>query len=378
MTAVAAFALSALAAVLVKLTLAPSPFGDLRIYQLEGAAVRHGADLYGPLPGVHGLATYPPFAGIVFVATTPLPFAALTVLNLLATLATLAWVCIAAGRLGGLDRGRAVTFGLLVAAAGVWCEPVAMTLQYGQLNLYLLALVLWDVTRPPGSRLPGVGIGLAAAVKVTPGVFVVYLLLTRRFATAARAAVTFGATVAVSLLVDARATVAFWTDHLFDVERVGRLENAVNQSVRGWLVRVDHTRDTPPPALLLVVAVAVVGLVAATRAHDRFGDRWGVPACGVTGLLCSPVAWSHHWVWCLPVLVLLAIERVWWLVVAGVATFWSFAVWAVPHRDGAELHLSAGQVLVSGWYVVFGIAFLALTLVRTRRRVPRTAARAVG
>ena len=142
----------------------------------------------------------------------------------------------------------------------------------------------------------------------------------------------------------------------------------MNQTIRGWLVRAEHTRDTGVIVTVLVVAVAVIGLWTAARAYRTEGDRWGVPAAAVTGLVCSPIAWSHHWVWCLPILIVLWFERQRWLVLVGVAVFWSFAVWAIPHGDfdhPVELHLTRWQILVSGWYVSFGLVFLALTLRRT-------------
>lgn len=373
-----AFAISVVFASLSKLVFSPAPFPDLLVYQLEGDAVRHGTDLYGTLPGIDLLATYPPFAGMLFVVLTPVSFGVLKALNLVLTVVLVGWVCTAAARLCGLDRDRSRTLGLGVAAVGLWCEPLLMTLHYGQINIYIVALVLFDFTRKPGSRLAGVGIGLACAIKVTPGIFIVYLLLTRRFTTAARAIGTFAATVVLSLLVNGRATYDFFTHYLFEVERVGRLENAVNQTVRGWLVRAHANREIPPVEYLIVVAVAALGLLAATRAYRAFGDGWGVPAAAVTGLLCSPISWTHHWVWCLPIFVLLIAQRCWWLLAVGVAIFFTFSPWRIPHSDfagSAELHLAVWQVLLSGWYVLFGLIFLGFTLYRTNLNRTRVASR---
>src|SRR5581483_12201814 len=60
-----------------------------------------------------------------------------------------------------------------------WLQPVRETLTFGQINLVLALLVLADllVLAPRGSRLTGVGIGLAAAIKLTPAVFILYLLV---------------------------------------------------------------------------------------------------------------------------------------------------------------------------------------------------------
>ena len=170
-------------------------------------------------------------------------------------------------------------------------------------------------------------------------------------------------------MVDPGATWAFWTRHLFDLDRTGRLENSLNQSVRGWLVRAGHTRDTGTLELVLVALVLVAGLVCAVLAHRRLGDAWGLPAAAVTGLLISPISWSHHWVWCIPIVALLWFEAR-PFVVPALAVFCSYAVWVVPHGGQVELHLTGLQVALVGL-----VRRLRSGLPRPDRR-PLTAARA--
>lgn len=344
----------------VALTLDMLTFVDLRVYRAEGSALLHGLDLYGPLEGVHGLTTYPPFAALLFVPTAFVPIAPLEVLSVLANLGLLLVVSCQSVRL--VRGGGPGTFsaGCVLAAIALWIEPVTTTLLYGQVNLLLLALVLADFTLPEHSRFRGVGVGLAAAIKVTPAFLIVYLVLTGRFRAAGTAAATLLATIGLTALVDPGATWSYWTRHLFDLGRAGRLENSVNQSVRGWLVRVDHTRDTPPAQLLVVLVVLVAGLACAVLAHRCLGDSWGLLAAAVTGLLVSPISWSHHWVYCIPVLALLWSEARAFLIPA-LLVFWSHAVWLVPHGGSAELQLTGPEVARSGWYVVAGLGFLALT-----------------
>ncbi|MBC3842260.1 hypothetical protein GXW82_24875 [Streptacidiphilus sp. 4-A2] len=64
----------------------------------------------------------------------------------------------------------------------------------------------------------------------------------------------------------------------------------------------------------------------------------------LTALLVSPISWTHHWVWCVPVLVLLAAEaaaeqarppglrRMRWrpLLALGLLTFLGYGMWLVP------------------------------------------------
>jgi alpha-1,2-mannosyltransferase len=347
----------------------PASLSDFKTYRIEGFAVRHGWDLYGHLPGVHGFATYPPFAAMLFVPVGFLPLTLAEIAVTTASIGLLVWVLWTWVRLIGLSGARATSVAAGVAAVFLWSEPVFTTLRYGQINMVLLALVIWDFSRPSVSRTRGVAVGLAAAIKVTPGIFIVYLLLTRRWRFALTAIVSFAVTIGASLAVDARDTRLYWTRYLLDVHRVGRLENAVNQTIRGLLVRADHTRATRPSELVLVLLVLVAGLACAVLAHRNLGDRWGLPAAAVTGLLVSPISWSHHWVWCAPIAALIWIEARHWFA-PTVLVFCSFAVWAIPHRDSVELHFTRWQIALSGWYVLFGLAFLGLTALRatTARR----------
>ena len=379
------FAGSLTALLIFRFVLTPRPrFGDLAVYRAEGTALRTGADLYAQLPGVHELATYPPFAAILFVPLSLLPWVLAQVVYFAGTVAVLAWCGVASCRLAGLRGRHADSAGLVLTAAALWCEPVWSTFGYGQINLIILALVLRDFVRPTRSARStgvgiGIGIGLAAAIKVTPAIFIGYLLLTRRWRAAATAIGTFAVALAVSTLADPRGTWAYWTRYLIDPLRVGRLENSVNQTIRGMLVRVEHTRDTPSAQELLVVATLIAGLTVAVLGDSAesgdsagSGDSWGVPACAVTGLLCSPISWSHHWVWCIPIVALLWVHARAWLLLF-VPVFWCFVVWVPAYGDARELHLRPALLALSVVYVYAGLAFLALVAVRTARTsvVPR-------
>ncbi|MFL6111252.1 MAG: glycosyltransferase 87 family protein, partial [Catenulispora sp.] len=168
-----AFAAVSLVGYLAVRALAQPSMIDMVVYQAEGKAVLHGRDLYGdgvhiPTAGGNVLpATYPPFAALLFAAISWIPVGALKVLVTAANIVLLGVVAHLAARLvgGRLDRpSGAERWALIaaIAAAGLWFEPVWTTLRYGQINLALCALILFDLTRPPTSRWPrGLGIGLA-------------------------------------------------------------------------------------------------------------------------------------------------------------------------------------------------------------------------
>lgn len=358
---------------------------DLVVYRAEGAAVAAGVDVYGPLATPHDLrATYPPFAAMLFTVLIVPPYEVLRASVIGLNIVLLLVVALQSCRFAGIDGRRRATVAVTVTALGLWAEPVFTTFRYGQVNLLLLALILADFARPATARTRGMALGLAAAVKVTPGIFVVYLLLTRRFREAAVATGTFATAVLIGALALPDASRRFWTELVWDTDRVGRLENAANQSIRGIVVRITHTREPDKAWFLLVVVVGLAGLACAVFAHRRLGDRWGLPVCAVTGLLVAPIAWSHHWVWCIPIAVLLYADAR--RMLAAVAVFWTFAVWAVPHVPYVELDFAPWQIALSAWYILFGLGFLAFAAWQARRatrpavvvHIPRRPAASVG
>jgi alpha-1,2-mannosyltransferase len=353
----------------LKESVAPFRMGDLKVYQAEGFALAHGLDLYGPLPGVHGLATYPPFAAMAFVPVSAVGFWLASLGYVVVDIGLVAYIAIASFRIAGWSRESALRAGLVLAAIGLWLEPVYTTFGYGQVNLALLALVLYDfVDAPP--RAGGIATGIAAAIKVTPLIFVVYLLVTRRIAFAARAVAAFVAALCLSLCVNAHATWTYWTKDLYDSRRMGRLENAVNQTVRGMAVRLEHTRDVSFLVTVLAGIVLVVGLLVSRTAHESQGDALGLSCCAVTGLLCSPISWSHHWVWCLPMIAAAWAHGARWFAVVQTAVFASFAVWFVPHANSAELHFGWRQFAFSNLYVYIGFGYLIAVGLLARAGVP--------
>jgi alpha-1,2-mannosyltransferase len=359
------FGLCAATFLLLRLSLVPAHLVDLHVYRAEGLALREGLDLYGVLPGVHGLATYPPFAAALFVPVSLLPEALADSLSLLVNLGLLLGACyLALGRIAAA-RPQVHVAAPVLAAVALWCEPVMGTSTYGQVNLAILCLVLWDFSLPPESRWKGVGIGLAAAVKVTPGIFVVHLVLTRQAGAARTAVLTFLGSLAVSALLVPTSTVAFWTRHLFDPDRVGRVENSVNQSLLGVVVRAGHTTEPGLWARGVAVAVLVAGLACAMRCHRRLHELAAVLVVALTGLLVSPISWSHHWVWCVPLLALAWYEaRA--LLVPTLLVFWSYVVWWVPHGSGVELRLDPLHVGLSACYVVYAVGCIAYLTIRAR------------
>jgi len=279
---------------------------DLKVYY---GAVRYWAHGNGEIydyvkPFSRYGFTYPPFAGLVMLPMAVLPWWAANALTIagtvLVTVVILDWFLRPVADRYGWSRW----FTVAVAAAVVAVfEPLHETVSFGQVNMLLLFLVLldfrWFIGR--GSRYGGVAVGLATAIKLTPGIFILYLLVTRRYRPALVAMVTTAAATVLAMLVAPDASREFWTSALWDTDRVGTLSFISNQSLEGFVARLHPTDPSTALWALLVVAALAVWVVRVRRA-DLLS---GVALTGVAGCLVSPVTWVHHLVWTLPALLLL-------------------------------------------------------------------------
>ncbi len=309
-------------------------FFDLKVYRGAVAWWLDGRPLYDFTYGrsPYGF-TYPTFAALLVVPMAALPLWAVATVHTLLNVAVLAgltrWLVVPVAR----RHGWPLPFAWIAAVPVLFVlEPVRETIGFGQVNLFLAALVLADVAAlRRGSRWAGVGTGLAVAVKLTPGLFVVYLLLTGRRRAAVVAAATAAGATLLAFAVAPATSWRFWTETLWQTERVGRLDKTSNQSLLGALARLVDPGE-PPRLVWLVLAVGVLVLVLAraVRAARAGDDLAGVALTGLAACLVSPVSWSHHFVWLVPALVVLVD------VAAGSP--------AAPGRWGARSRVAAGTL----------------------------------
>lgn len=273
---------------------------DLRVYHgAVDAWVHHDGRLYDyRVPGTTYGFTYPPFAAVAMLPMALLGLHTAIAVGLLLNLAALALVV---RLLTGRAWRRLGWYGCALGACALALfEPLRDTLSFGQVNLLLLALVLVDarlLTTGRG-RLAGVGIGLAAAVKLTPALFIALLLVTRRWRAAAVATVVALAATGFAALVAPDASRFYWTDAMWDTTRVGRLDYVSNQSLQGILARLGETdRAVWAVAVLPTLCAWAVRARRAAAAQDWPG---AFALTGLTACLVSPITWVHHLVWLLP------------------------------------------------------------------------------
>lgn len=258
--------------------------------------------------------TYPPFTALLLRPLAVLPIRVTSVIfttsTIVATVVTTWWVVGRAAFLQTLGRRsvpRWFVAGLAVPLVFA-LESIRETITFGQINMLLVTLILADLlfAVPRGSRWAGVGVGLATALKLFPGIFLIYLLSAGRWRAAATAIATAAAATLLAAAVAPADSWRFWTEALWSTGRVGRVDYTGNQSLHGLLGRL--SAPEAPNHLLwsaLVVIVAGYGLWRAARSA-RAGDQLtGLALAGLVGALVSPITWPHHVYWFVPALVVL-------------------------------------------------------------------------
>ena len=325
---------------------------DLYIYAAAGTDVASGGQLYdaayvGKLPF-----TYPPFAGTVFMALSYLSENWLIFVWQGGTILALftVFLLVFHERGYGYRLSNWVLSGLLTTAS-IAIVPFHGTLFFGQINVYLMLLVALDFLLK--RRLPGIGIGLAAGLKLTPAFLGLVLLFQRRWWAAGISALTFAFTIGIGYFTipDAK---DFWERAIFDSSRVGNHNNPGAQSVRSVLEREFHI-EGGPWWVLAVVVIFVLTCIAVYLACKRRNATVAMALTGISSCLISPFSWYHHWVWVLPLLLALMLSLNQWLgqrlpgvigaQVAGLASFVVMLVFALPFVDKATWTGTAYQHL---------------------------------
>jgi alpha-1,2-mannosyltransferase len=356
-------------------------FFDLRVYYGALNYWAHGGgelyDYYLP-KSTYGF-TYPPFAAIVMLpmAVTAWPVTILIslVLSVGGTLVLLFWLVDPISRRQGWTRWFALAIAACLAAA---FEPLRETVNFGQVNMVLVFLVAVDLLLlvGRGHRFGGVLIGLATAIKLTPGIFIVYLLVTRRFRAALIASGTAAVATVAAAAIAPDASRIFWTDALWNTDRVGAVAFISNQSINGAVARLHPSDPSTLLWVLGVLAVATIWFFRVRRAVASGDEMTGLALTGVLGCLMSPITWVHHLVWVGPAIVLLldnaltaqSRRRRWALFgffVGAYVLLCSRLVW----EFNLEWDNPVGWFLASA-YVWISIALLVALPIRDRRTLP--------
>lgn len=298
---------------------------DTDVYRMGGQAWLDGRPLYadGVLfstrSGLDLPFTYPPLAAIAF---SPLALVGLGAAGAAITVATLLllvvseWIVLtrlgvpgeAAAGPGPLWSRRFWLAAGLVAVSVLTLEPIRANLSFGQINVVLMALVIADCVprRTPWPR--GILLGVAIALKLTPAVFLLYFVLRRDGRAVLWALASFTAATLLAFALAPRDSWQYWTQTVRNTDRIGSATWNTNQNAAGALARL-ALGDGVRFAVWTAVCFAALALtVWAVRRVLAAGEPALALLCvALFGLVVSPVSWSHHWVWALPALTVIAV-----------------------------------------------------------------------
>lgn len=281
------------------------PF-DLSIYRMAGEDLNTGGLLYDAPYIFQFPFTYPPFAGLLFKVLPFFSKGALTIIwPSLMFLAVLAIVVMIFRERGVKMTPAAVLVAVLLTALTPANEAMHGSLYYGQVNVFLMLLVALDFL-PLKRRLPGVGIGLAAGIKLTPAYMGLALLFEKRWWAAAGAVITFLVTVVLGFLFVPDA-MDFWTDAMFNSSRVGEHANPGAKSLRSLMFR-ELGIDGGIWWLLAVIVVFALTCLALRTAYLRGNRTAAFALTGLSTCLVSPFSWYHHFVWTIPFVVMVFVS----------------------------------------------------------------------
>lgn len=335
---------------------------DFDIYLGGARSIFTHAQMYADGPNQF---VYPPIAAILFL---PFLLGPALLWKILWAFASWAALMAVVHRLGLRGWAGSVAAAVAIGTA----TPVTMATRLGQIEILLTCLVILDLvpgSRPSGRRvipLPaGWLVGLVTAIKLTPALFIVHLLLTRRWRAALTATVTAAGLTLIGFALLPGDSVFYW-GRLATTGSVGFASDPIyldNQSVRGAILRLFKLGPAAGPVALALAGVCIViGLFAARRLSRRGLEGAAVVLVGLATALASPVSWTHHFVWIVPLAVILLTHRTGRLVaVSGtllVVWLWLAPYGALPAGGMKELDYTAGEILLSGVTPVLGLVLL--------------------
>ena len=346
---------------------------DFDVYRFGADTVLNGGDLYlAVTPETLLSFTYPPIAAVLFTPATlasvgTAGFVWLVIESLF--LVGAIWLTLEAVGVRQATHRAALT--VPIALLAPLLAPVDYEFTFGQLNMMLMYLVLLDLLKGNGRRWHGIPIGIAAGIKLIPLIYVVYLACTGRLRAAVTATAAFAGTIALGFVLLPADSASFWFGSVTSMNRPGIPQGPLNQGLRGVFARMLGTDAAINPAWLATAAVVgLLGLAAASALHRKGFPVRGVAVCALTAQLVSPVSWIPHWVWVVPVLILLGAlawrhRSVWWLAVAAVvaAVFGLRLIfWFLP-MEAFYVVSSPANLAMSGWHQLLAASYAILTIV---------------
>ena len=336
---------------------------DLQVYVYAVKDMLAGKDIFATTTPFWDLYfIYPPIAAILM---TPLAFGPYIFWQVAWT-AGLVWAQQSVLKRCGAPRGWKL--GLLGIAVLLAVEPIRTTLGYGQVNTILMALVIADLLPDPPERqrrIPqGILIGLAAAIKLTPALFVIFMLLIGKRRAAITAIISFAVFTGIGAILLFRETVVFFSGLSGGDTRTASPLYTGNQSLLGVFFRLgDSSRITTLLGLAVAGVLAVLGCLVAAYWWRSNEKVFAVAIVGLTTCLASPLSWTHHYVWILPMAMAVLSPGVprWARYVGGFWVVWvcvCLPLAVLPYGGGRERQFDFLQQLVANLGPMLGVILL--------------------
>ncbi|MCT7659040.1 glycosyltransferase family 87 protein [Mycobacterium deserti] len=346
---------------------------DLSVFRDAGYAIVNHLPLYSEqFPSASGFRfIYPPFAAILFGPMVAVPQAALQIGWSALNLFLLWWILRTI-----LARLQVRSPNLVAMAAlgpALVLEPVRSNFEFGQVNIVLMALVVADCLGVLPRRFRGIGIGIAAGIKLTPAAFGLVLLLRRDGPGVARAIAAFATTVLIGFLVRPQASIYFWATEFFRTDRAGGHDFSRNQALTGLITRLGANGRAKDALWVLGVAAVIAAAVFAGRRFTRSGMHVAAFAVvALAALLAAPLAVTHHWtyvVFLIPLLIARQYRRWRPLLLAAAVVFVAGPHFVLPSGDIAGAEAVVRQI-VGNAQALTAIALLIGAVVAARRATP--------
>lgn len=205
-------------------------------------------------------------------------------------------------------------------AAFFWFYPVQESIGLGQVDGFImvaLAIAYWATVRERW-RVVGAALGIAALLKISPGLLIVYLVLRGARKVVLPAVISAAALLGAAVAVGRPGDVVTWvTDVLPKLSRGGLLVN--NQAFPAWMARLwGNNLDWLDLNAGLGIWRPLAPIIALGGIALLWWMRRGRPLVVLEpatlvffALLAGPISWDHYPTWIILTLMLMA-DLTWW------------------------------------------------------------------
>lgn len=260
-------------------------------------------------------------------------------------------------------------------------DPLRDAIELNNTHAIFLVLTLLAILWARSGRpvLAGASLAIAAAVKITPAVFVIYWLVTKQKKAALSFILWSGALFAITLATSGS---AIMLDYIHSMSRVSHilLLSEGNQSLAAWWMGYRYPaasmmgfRSLPMPAAMSMISSVFVVLSAVlggycdlrTSALNSKLPQYGAVITLIGATIFSPIAWGHYYILLVIPMVLLLDDCLEKFSIATVAIFASIFLLAntkvllrqLRYFHVSNVHVERGQ-FYAGLIAIIGMFLL--------------------